>query len=158
MKILMISGSNRPDSQNVQLLKELPKRFKKHKFQVVDISEFPLFIDQGDGMQYPKVVMQWRQAVEVADLVLICTPEYIHNIPAALKNAMEWVTQSGEMAFKQVLPITYTPSPPRGKKAMQALLWTLQALDARIIGQLDLYQSDEDSFSLLEAALEELVP
>ena len=157
MKILMISGSSRPDSQNVALLNELPQRFKKHHFQLLDISELPLFVDQGGGMQYPKVVMRWRQAIEIADLVIICTPEYIHNMPAALKNALEWVTQSGELAFKRVLPITYTPSRPRGEKAMQSLLWSLKALDTKIIGQLDLYQNDDESYNLLGQVLEEVL-
>ena len=157
MKILMISGSSRADSLNVTLLKELPQRFKKHKFQFFDISELPLFTDQGDGLHYPKVVMEWRHAIEATDLLMICTPEYIHNIPAALKNALEWITQSGELAFKQVLPITYTPSPPRGEKAIQSLLWSLQALDARIVGQLDLYQSDEATIELLDSVIEEIL-
>ena len=157
MKILLISGSSRPDSQNVRLLNGLPERFRKHKFQLFDISELPLFIDKGDGIDYPKVAVEWRRAVEVAGLMVICTPEYIHNMPAALKNALEWITQSGELAFKKVLPITYTPSPPRGEKAMQSLLWSLKALDAKIIGQLDLYQSDEDTVALLDSVIEEIL-
>ena len=157
MKVVMISGSSRPDSQNRTLLNELPGRFKKHNFQLFDISELPLFTDQGGDMKYPKVVIKWRQTLEGADLVIICTPEYIHNIPAALKNALEWVTQSGELAFKPILPITYTPSQPRGEKAMLSLLWSLKALDARIVGQLDLYQSDDDTAELLYSSVEEFL-
>ena len=157
MKIVLISGSNRPDSQNIALLSALPSRFKKYKFQLFDISELPLFMDKGGDMTYPEVVMKWRQSIEMADLVVICTPEYIHNIPATLKNALEWVTQSGELAFKRVLPITYTPSHPRGEKAMLSLLWSLQALDATIVGQLDLYQSDDETENLLDGALSEVL-
>ena len=51
---------------------------------------------------------------------------------------------------------------------MQAMIWSLQALDARIVGQLPLYQNemqtttegyelDEELHLLLAAALEELV-
>lgn len=157
MNVLMISGSNRVDSKNVELLKGIPGRFRNHKFQLFDISELPLFVDQGGDMNYPQVVIQWRQAIEVANLVLICTPEYIHNIPAALKNALEWVTQSGELAYKPVLPITFTPSKGRGEKAMQSLLWSLKALDTRIVGQLDLYQGDDETEQLLDAAIEEVL-
>jgi len=157
MKIVMISGSNRPGSQNLALLSALPGRFRKHKFELFNISELPLFSDLGGDMSYPEIVMKWREAVEVADLLVICTPEYIHNIPAALKNALEWVTQFGELAFKRVLPITYTPSRPRGEKAMLSLLWSLQALDASIVGQLDLYQGDDDTESLLDGALIEIL-
>ncbi len=157
MKILMISGSNRTDSQNVTLLQTLPMRFPKHEFQYFDISQLPLFVDQGGDMKYPGICIEWRNAVDVSDIVIICTPEYIHNIPAALKNALEWITQSGELVGKRVLPITYTPSPPRGEKAMQSLVWSLQALDSNIVGQLDLYQSEEGADSLLDLAILELL-
>jgi hypothetical protein len=43
---------------------------------------------------------------------------------------------------KPVLPITFTPQAPRGEKTMQSLTWTLQALDAKIVTQLPLYQQE----------------
>jgi len=83
-----------------------------------------------------------RQQVSSADAVIFCTPEYIHNIPAVLKNCLEWLTSSGELMHKKVLAMTYTPAPPRGEKAMQSLLWSLGALEARIIASLPLYQTE----------------
>lgn len=142
MKILTISGSARPDSRNVRLLQGIASRFPNHAFSFFDVSDLPLFKDQGDGIDYPFSVIRFRNEVAEADAVIISTPEYLHNIPAALKNALEWVTQSGEFANKKVLPITFTPAPPRGEKAMQSLTWSLQALDAYVTGQLDLYQND----------------
>ncbi|MCI5059180.1 MAG: hypothetical protein MRY83_23915, partial [Flavobacteriales bacterium] len=43
---------------------------------------------------------------------------------------------------KRVLPITFTPHLGRGEKAMKTLIWTLQALQSNIIGQLSLYQNE----------------
>ena len=54
-------------------------------------------------------------------------------MPALIKNALEWITSSGELVGKKVLAITFTPNEPRGDKAMQSLLWSLQALDANIV-------------------------
>ncbi len=102
----------------------------------------------------------WRKTLIASDAVIICTPEYIHNLPALIKNALEWVTSSGELAHKPVLALTFTPHPPRGEKAMQSLLWSLQALNARIVGQLDLYQTEirfEGKAVVMEEDMLELV-
>ena len=58
--------------------------------------------------------MDWRKILQESDAVIISIPEYIHNIPALIKNALEWVTTSGEFLGKKVLPITFTPHEPRG--------------------------------------------
>lgn len=143
MKILSISGSSRSASSNVKLLDSLPKLYPKYQFQhKKDLHQLPLFRADDDHHPLPTSVLKWRNQVAKADAVIICTPEYIHNMPALLKNALEWLTSSGELAQKAVLAITFTPHPPRGKKAMQSLLWSLQALEARIVGQLDLYQNE----------------
>jgi len=142
MKIVTISGSSRPGSTNVALLKALSSRYTDIEFIFFDISILPLFIDQGDAIDYPDIVNEWRRTLVDSDALIISTPEYIFNLPAALKNALEWITQSGELLDKKVLPITYLPSRPRGAKAMQSLLWSIQALSSNVVGQLDLYQTD----------------
>lgn len=63
-------------------------------------------------------------------------------MPAALKNALEWLVAGGEMSQTKVIPITLTPHEPRGKKAMQSLCWTLGALNATIPTKLTLYRAD----------------
>ena len=77
-----------------------------------------------------------------ADAIIISTPAYLLNIPAMLKNALEWLTTSGELEGKRVLPITFTPHPPRGERAMQSLIWSLQALNAHVVTKLALFQSE----------------
>jgi NAD(P)H-dependent FMN reductase len=143
MRIMSLSGSSRPESANTLLLQAIELLFPEH--QVIHhyaIHELPLFRPENDSFPWPDHVIQWRKAVEQADAIIISTPEYLHNIPATIKNALEWLTSSGEMAEKRVLPITFTPHPPRGEKAMQSLIWSLTALNARIVTQLPLYQSE----------------
>ncbi|NNF35401.1 MAG: NAD(P)H-dependent oxidoreductase [Saprospiraceae bacterium] len=145
MRIIALSGSSRPDSSNEMFLKAI--KFLCPQQQVIYynvIHDLPLFRPEKDRYPWPDKVLSWRTEIQLADAVIISTPEYIHNIPAALKNAMEWLTSSGEMMDKRVLPITFTPHPPRGEKAMQSLLWSLTALKARIVTQLPLYQSEVD--------------
>lgn len=137
MQILTISGSARSNSSNVQLLKALPEFLPKAKFEHYEhLRELPLFTAD---KKVDETVKNWQVAIKRTDAVIICTPEYIHNIPALLKNALEWLVDSGELYEKRVLAMSLTPHFPRGEKAMQSLIWSLQALNANIIGQLPLY-------------------
>lgn len=166
LKILTISGSTRQDSSNIQLLECLPNLFPKYQFQhYKNLDKLPLFRADDDKYPWHSEVLNWRKAVAGFDAVIICTPEYIHNIPALLKNALEWLTSSGELMNKPTLTLTFTPHEPRGEKAMQSLLWSLKALEARIVGQLALYQNEvnlegnklkasTEIFEMLEAALD----
>jgi len=143
MNVLTISGSARAASRNAGLLDAFPQFFPNVSFERYEaINQLPLFEVGLDVAPWPSTVVQWRQRLTVADAVIICTPAYLHNIPAILKNAFEWIATSGELANKPVLALTFTPHPPRGEKAMQSLLWTLQALNARVVGFLALYQQD----------------
>ncbi len=104
--------------------------------------------------------MAWRQAVAATDGLIIATPEYLKNMPALVKNALEWLSSSGELAGKAVLPITLTPHPPRGEQAMESLCWTLRALEANVLTQFPVYLSDlerDESGYRLSAELTELL-
>jgi NAD(P)H-dependent FMN reductase len=143
MNILTISGSSRPQSTNIRLLESLPHLFPHLSFErYITLDQLPLFKAATDHFPWPKEVLKWRRAINQSDALIICTPEYLHNLPALIKNALEWLTSSGELMKKPVLAITFTPIEPRGEKAMQSLLWSLQALDARIVAQLPLYQQE----------------
>lgn len=142
MNILTLSGSSRSNSSNVQLLESLSWLMPKKSFLYYrSLHLLPLFQAEQDAAPWSAEVIAFRKAVAVADAVIISTPEYIHNMPAQLKNALEWLTSSGELVGKAVLPITYTPHEPRGERAMQSLLWCLEALDARVVTSLSLYQN-----------------
>ena len=143
MKILTISGSTRKDSANTRLLTAIPSLFPQHTFQYdTPINQLPLFQAEADKSPWHAAVVDWRKAIADADALIISIPEYIHNMPALIKNALEWVTSSGELAQKRVLAMTFTPHEPRGEKAMQSLLWSLQALDANVVVSVPLYQNE----------------
>jgi len=142
MNILCLCGSTRYGSGNQQLLHYIDRSNANQNFQHLDIADLPMFHPDLDKNPISSRVGDFRKAAANAGAIIICTPEYLHNIPAVLKNALEWLTTSGELKDKKVLPITYTPHAPRGEKAMQSLLWTLKALDARILTSLELYHQD----------------
>ncbi len=141
--IYTLSGSSRSSSSNRRLLESLSHLLPQHDFVHASmIAELPLFQADLDRHPWPPAVLAWRTALTKADALVICTPEYLHNLPALIKNALEWLASSGELVGKPVLPITFTPHPPRGERTMQSLTWSLQALDAKIVTQLPLHQKD----------------
>ena len=142
MNILTISGSVRKDSSNVRLLEGLPAICPHHSFTRYDLAKIPTFLPDAYDFALDEKTLKWKKAVKESDALIVCTPEYIHNIPAILKNALEWFAKFGELADKPVLAMTYTPQPPRGEKAMQSLLWSLLALDANVVTSLTLWHED----------------
>lgn len=142
--IVAINGSANSESSNKLLLQTLSRSFKHIcSIELVDgLWNLPLFSPQLQQAGIPEIVKTLRAKVSMADAVIICTPEYLHNIPAALKNALEWMTESGELCEKPVLPITFTPAPPRGEYAIKSLVQSLQASKARIVADLPLYRNE----------------
>ncbi len=43
------------------------------------------FSPDRDGESSPESIKKYREALRIADGVLICTPEYAHNVPGVLK-------------------------------------------------------------------------
>ena len=142
MHLLTISGSSRADSSNSKLLDHLCDLGTDHTFERTSLHfDLPIFRAELDSNPLPENVRRWRTTLSEADAIIICMPEYIFNMPAVIKNALEWIASSGELVNKSVIAISLTPSEPRGEKAMQSLLWSLQALDANVVVQLPLYKS-----------------
>ena len=144
------------------LLKRIMSAFQqKFTFLYLErLRDFPLFRPEDVHHKMDKQVLEFKEHLKQADAVIISTPEYSHNIPAVLKNALEWITASGELKNKSVLPITFTPHEPRGKWAMESLLFTLKTLEARIPTNLSLYKTDvriEDNQIELDEDLRHLI-
>lgn len=142
MRLLTLCGSTRPDSSNQRLLESLvdlvPSGYTLE--QGINLGTLPLF---RPDIAPTSEVLQLRRQLSAANAIVISTPAYLENLPAVLKNALEWLVDTGELYEKPVLAITYTPHPPRGEQAMQSLLWSLQALNARVVVQLPLFASEQ---------------
>ena len=138
-KILVVSGSTRKFGSTQKLIAQLPLLFPDHQWNCsTSYAQLPVFCPD---LVEPKELVNWQNELKTSDIVFIITPEYIHNLPAVIKNALEWVTSSGEFMHKKVVACSYTPNEPRGEKALQSLLWSLQALDASILPSLSLYHN-----------------
>ena len=143
MKILLINGSGGQNSTNKRLLQAFAKWFSQFEFVYADyLMKLPLFHVDTKTKNKNVHVNQLKSDIENCDVVYISTPEYLHNIPALLKNLFEWITESGVMDGKNVIAMTYTPYTPRGEKAMVSLLNSLTALNTKILIEFPLHHSD----------------
>jgi NAD(P)H-dependent FMN reductase len=135
-KILAISGSTRLHSSNHQLIEAISGLFDNEIELILyeGLASLPAFNpDETDAA--PQAVAAFRQAIRSAHGVLICTPEYAHGVPGALKNAIDWTVSTNEFSHKPTALITASTD---GRYGHQALLETLRVLEAENIEELQL--------------------
>ncbi|MBM9502098.1 NAD(P)H-dependent oxidoreductase [Leptospira sp. 201903071] len=135
MKVLAISGSLRSQSTNSSLLRAITKTAPPEMEIITyeELGELPHFSPDIDGENSPEVVLRYRKALNNADGVLICTPEYAHGIPGVLKNSLDWVVGSGEYVDKPVMALSASPSYMGGDKAHASLLQTLKVMNVTVV-------------------------
>jgi len=94
-KIAVVVGSNRRESINRRLAEALAKLGPDRlAFHFVQIGDLPLY-NQDDEGNLPSSVTRFKAEIAAADGVLFVTPEHSRSIPAALKNAIDWVPGRG---------------------------------------------------------------
>lgn len=92
LKFIGLVGTNSKKSTNRQLLQYMQKHFAdKAEIELIEIKDLPIFNKPAD-MQVPEIVKEIAAKIEVADGVIIGTPEYDHSIPAALMSALAWLS------------------------------------------------------------------
>ncbi len=93
-RLLGIPGSIREGSYNRKVLEYVGELLPVGcSYEIFDgISQIP-FYDQSYEDNLPEIVVALRNAVRQADGLIVSTPEHNASIPAALKNALEWLSR-----------------------------------------------------------------
>jgi len=140
MRILALSGSLRAQSLNTLLLREAARLSPGDQvFAFWDrLDDLPHFSPERDLEPPPEPVAELRAAIRQADALLICTPEYIHAMPAVLKNLLEWVVSSGDCVGKRVGAWSVSPSPEGGARAHASLVHTLEVMSVTVVHEASL--------------------
>ncbi len=134
MHILALSGSLRADSLNTRLLREAVRLAPGHTFEAWErLDDLPHFSPERDTEPAPEPVAELRERIRAADALLVCTPEYIHAMPAVLKNLLEWVVSSGACVDTPAAAWSASPSPEGGARARESLAHTLAVMSARVV-------------------------
>ncbi len=127
--ILAISGSTRKNSTSEHLIAFITGRFK-HLTSIElfeGVETLPHFVPCEEHL--PHSVADFRQKIETADAVLICTPEYVFSLPGSLKNAIEWLVATTVLSNK---PTAFIIASASGEKAFEELDLVLKTLEARV--------------------------
>jgi chromate reductase, NAD(P)H dehydrogenase (quinone) len=128
-KIFAISGSTRSNSSNLKILKQIAELssalFEVKLFE--GLAEIPHFNPDLDTDTPPKAVTDFRNEIQAADGVIICTPEYVFSLPGSLKNALEWCVSTTIFSKKKVGLITASASGEKGHEELQLIMKTIEA-------------------------------
>lgn len=97
--IKVIIGSTRTNRFGVQpaeWLMELTKEYTSDTFELIDLAEVNLpFLDEPQPPSLGNYVHDhtkaWAKTIGEADGFIVVTPEYNHGVPAALKNAFDFL-------------------------------------------------------------------
>jgi NAD(P)H-dependent FMN reductase len=119
-QILAISGSIRRNSTNEAILKLIAKLYADDLDVLMysDIDKLPYFNPDLDYESF-------RELIEKADGIIICTPEYVFGLPGALKNAMEWTVSTTVFSNKPFVFIVASGSGERAFESLDVIMSTL---------------------------------
>ncbi len=96
LRVVAFSGSLRKDSYNKKLI-QIAAAIAREKGATVtvlgnDALKLPLFNEDDRELSFPTAVIQLKETINWADVLIIATPEYNHSIPGVLKNAIDWAS------------------------------------------------------------------
>jgi NAD(P)H-dependent FMN reductase len=130
MRILAISGSLRARSSNAAVIRAAASVAPADVTIALDesIGSLPHFNPDldGEGAIAPPSVADFRARLAAADAILLCSPEYAHGVPGALKNALDWLVSDVALIDKRAAVIAVSPS--GGEHAYAQLVHTLRTM------------------------------
>lgn len=130
-RILGISGSTKAKSSNKAMLRYLAQQYADQiDLEIWDgIDKIPHFNPDLDNETPPETIADFRNKIEEADGVLICTPEYVFSLPGSLKNALDWLVSTVVFSEKPTAMIVAAAS---GEKAFESLSLILRTIQAKM--------------------------
>lgn len=148
-RIAVLVGSLRADSVN----RQLAQRISEHApagvaLDFVDnLAELPFYNEEIDGEQVPAPALLLRERVADADGVFVVTPEYNGTMPAALNNAIDWLSRpfgAGAISGKPLAVAGVTPTPYGGTWAHQDVQRSARIAGAAVIDDAIVSQTSID--------------
>jgi chromate reductase, NAD(P)H dehydrogenase (quinone) len=136
VRIATICGSLQASSSNDALLRAADFLAPDGMTLVAapSIGDLPHYNPDLDTEPPLPAVAAFRAALAAADAVLIATPEYAHEMPGVLKNALDWVVGSPELVDKAVAIMSAGTG--GGEYVLRVLRGTLEVMSARVVAEL----------------------
>jgi chromate reductase, NAD(P)H dehydrogenase (quinone) len=128
--IFAIIGSATENSSNLKLVNHIAE-LTAENFDITifgQLKQLPHFDPELSVKNTPEIILQFRSAIEKADGILVCTPEYIFSIPAVLKNAIEWCISTTVFSKKPTALITASADGRKGLEQLMLIMKTVEAI------------------------------
>jgi NAD(P)H-dependent FMN reductase len=127
--IFVIIGSASLNSANEKLVR-LFEKLTKNDFNLAiftDLKSLPHFNPELSLNEPPQTIIKFRENIENADAIIICTPEYVFSIPSGLKNAIEWCVATTVFSNKPTGLITASADGHKGHEELKLIMKTVLA-------------------------------
>ncbi len=126
--IIGICGSASRNSANLSILKWISELDKVNfNLEIVnDLTELPHFKTELTDKNVPEQIIDFRNKIENADGIIICTPEYVFSIPSGLKNMIEWCVSTTVLSNKPIGLITASASGEKAHEELKLIMETVQ--------------------------------
>lgn len=125
--VFVIIGSASKNSANEKLVENFANHTQDEFNLTVynDLKSLPHFDPELSTDNPPKQIIEFRDAIDKADAVLICTPEYVFSIPSGLKNAIEWCVAATVFSDKPIALITASAHGQKGHEELKLIMKTV---------------------------------
>lgn len=146
--ILAFSGSLSSDSINHRLIEHAVALMEDVNVRIISLRDFPmpLYSRDVENEGIPEQVARLRGVFDEADGFLLSVPEYNSSVPAAFKNAIDWLSRTGGKTFqeKPVLLMSATPGGRGGASVQEHLLKVMPFWGANVVGSFSLPKFGEN--------------
>jgi NAD(P)H-dependent FMN reductase len=157
-KVAIIIGSTRPGRNSEAVGRWVLENAAKRddaQFEIVDLAEvgLPMFdepVPPAMGMYSKPHTKAWAEKIAGYDAFVFVTPEYNHSVPAALKNAIDFIY--AEWNNKAAGFVSYgSAGGARAVEELRLIMGELQVADVRAQVMLSLF-TDFENFSVFKPA------
>jgi chromate reductase len=113
LRVLGFAGSLRNGSLNKALLRAAQQLAPSGMtIELFDLSPLPLYNYDIEQQGDPRPVAEFKDAIRLAEALLIATPEYQHGVPGVLKNALDWASRPPGRSVMQGKPAAIMGASP----------------------------------------------
>ena len=136
-RLIGMSGSLRAGSYSNAVLETLRERFAGvADLTIWDLAPIPAYNQDFEGDKRPAPVKALLAAIDEADGLVLCAPEFNHSIPGVLKNALDWASRpafTSVMAYKPVAIMTTSQGPLGGARCLEHMRVALDSMMSRVV-------------------------
>jgi chromate reductase, NAD(P)H dehydrogenase (quinone) len=132
-----ISGSLRRNSLNTAILRTLQERLPADvELSLLPLDRVPLYNSDLEGAELSAPVAEFKAAVQAADGLVLCSPEYNAGTSGVLKNALDWASRpatASPLKGKHALIMSSSPAFTGGARAHAQLREALASTLSRVV-------------------------